>query len=562
MLDIWLNLFYTLCMSKKNLDKQIALLKEQSAEVDKQAEILAKQKEEEEKQGKVEIVEEVVPYNVFGRDFSVNSPNIVEFYKHRMKMMVVQYKLVGKVDDEGRYRISKDIKYDLIAMKKEIEEMGDDYYKVSTLYMKKYFNFTIKLTMLEDGKVKASLSLAEYVGKSVDGEVIYTHIADFVDVFDADYRIKLRKVFNLVDADAKNNDFDIPNLAVLMQDLFDMDLYIGGLYDMASQIYVMRMLKILESGGKLERDVIERYKQLVAAYENEEEDEQKGASATMSKSRRAQEKEKEKNINEKYKELLDKAIDEAGGLEKLNVDKKQLNSVVGEINKTNDAIEELSVAGIGEINMEEIRTTKSGGGVGGDSAKKKAKKKGDGDKKKDPKKKDKKKDDKKDDKKKSGGGVYWSPSKDDELLDDIILGLEELEDELEEDLEEIFEEEGAPKTDEEKQNTISAILDKAENEENEEQKLDNILNDEEGEHNSVIKEDEKEGFPSVNPNSQFPPEQEQVVVVEEVIVQEENVVARQTTTAVIQEDAVIVQEEQVIIKDEAGFTEDEYEMDM
>ncbi len=384
-------------MSKSSLDKQIEELQKQSAIVDKQVEAFeaeqkAKAEAEEEKK------KEIPPYKVFGRDFSVTNSKVVEFYNDRLEMMCVQYKLVGRVNQQKQYIIPEKIKIDLVAMKKEIEEMGDDYYKVTALYMKKHFNFTIKLEMLEDKRAKASLFIAEYVGEFIDQNTLYTHIADFVDVYDEEYRIKLRKAFNLVDADAKNNDFDIPELAVLLQDLFDIDLYIGGLYDMASQIYVMRMLKLLESGGEIEQEVLARYQELLSGLEN-------GDEANP------------RDINTKHKELLDKAIDSVGGLEKLTVDKKQLEGVLGEINKTNDAIKGLSVGGIMEVlNEDEGSKGSSGGGsksVGGKAKKKPAKKGGSksgGGKEKKKGGKDKKKGDKDKKGKSSGGGVLLEES--------------------------------------------------------------------------------------------------------------------------------------------------------
>lgn len=352
---------------KKKLDQQIALLKEQNKVVDKIGldKATAEKEQEVKEQERIRIASEENPYKVFGRDFSVTEPKTVEYYKDRMRMMALKYKLVGRVNDNGQYIVKKDIKEDLVSMQKQIDEQGDDYYKVSSTYMKKQFIFDIKLTLQEDGKAKASLYLNEYVGKNTNDEYIYSHIADFVDNFDADFRIKLRKVFNLVDADAKNNDYYIPNLAVMMQDLFDIDMYIGGLFDMASQIYVIRMLKLLESGGEVEKEVVEKYKKMLAEYEKEGEESEKDESLEgevkdknkkdKSKNRGKKDKEdQDKNINTKHKEFLDKAIDSVGGMESLSVDKTEFDKIVGEMNKTDDAIRELTVAGVSEVNTVEV----------------------------------------------------------------------------------------------------------------------------------------------------------------------------------------------------------------
>lgn len=399
-------------MSKK-LDRQIAELKKASEELDKKV-AEAKLNEENSEKVKEEVAPPPKPYVVFGRGFTATQPNIIEYYQNRLEMMVFRYKLVGRFDLDGQYSIPKEVKYELIQMQKSIEEMGSDYYKVSALYMKKYFNFTIKLTMLDDGKAKASLSIAEYAGLNVDGETIYTHIGDFIDDYDENYRIKLRRVFNLVDADAKNDDFKIPTLAVLMQDLIDTDLYIGELYDMASQIYVIRMLKLLAKGGEVEKQIIERYKELLSEMKDEPEEEN-GKDKFKIKPK--------KLINERYKELLDKSIDEKGGLEKLKIDKKEFADCVDELNKTDKAIGELTTTGAGVLDIEEIKSiaTKKEGDKGSSSSSspekkpqnKKPQNKGAG--KSAPgkgKPKSKKDDDSKGKKKNSGGGVYWETPKD------------------------------------------------------------------------------------------------------------------------------------------------------
>lgn len=398
-------------MNKKKLDNQIEALKVQAKQLEvAEVEFLERQKKEEEEKRLAEekALAEAKPYKVFGRDIFVKDRDIVEFYKNRMKVMEVQYRLVGKVNDEGEYVISDEIKYDLVAMKKAIEEMGDDYYKASALYMKKYFNFTIKLTMLDDGRARAVLCIAEYVGKYADDETIYTFVAEFVDVYDADFRVKLRKAFNLFDVEVKNDDFNVPSLAVLMQDLYDIDQYVGGLYDLSSQIYVIRMLKVLESGGEVEQEILERYKQLVSQLEEEE------SLDDPFKPKRDRE-------NSKLKELLDKAIDEKGGLESLDVDKEQLKKVVGEVNQTEEAIGNIKIGGMLEIDLPNKKEGGSGGG--GSSAKKKSKKKSSS---KDSKGKDKKnkKKDKKADKKKGDGVTYDnSNSKSFDELMTVIKGM-------------------------------------------------------------------------------------------------------------------------------------------
>ena len=261
-----------------------------------------------------------VSYKVYGKDFSLQDKDFIDYYKTRMKIMAMRYMLVGRVNNDGVYKIRDEIKYDLIKMYKEINDSGEFFYKANCIYMKKYFYFDIKISLLDNNKAKASLYLSEFVDDFLDEEYITSHIADFVDNYDEHFRVKVRQAFNLFDVAIKNEDTKISNLAVLMQDEYDIGLVVGSLYDLASQIYVLRMLKLLEAqGGEQGQLIIRRYKELI--IDKDEADI------------------KEKYKNTKYKSLLDRAIDEIGGIEKLNVNKDDLKSIVLEINKSVRAID-------------------------------------------------------------------------------------------------------------------------------------------------------------------------------------------------------------------------------
>lgn len=298
---------------------------------------------------------EVKPYQVFGQDFSVSDPEIIDYYKTRMKMMTIKFKLVGRVDENAQYKVPDAIRYDLIKMEKEIEENGEDYYKAISLYMKKHFFFHIKIVPVEDGKAKASLYLSEYVEDFLGMEYIVSHVADFIDTNDDEYRIRLRKAFNLVDVATKVDDFAVPELAVLMQDNFDLELIIGGLYDMASQIFIMRMLKALEESGEAGAKVLAKYRQLLAASQGIEIN--------------------EKFRNSHYKALLDRAIDELGGYEKLGLDPQVMNSIMKDMNGTVKAIDNASgKRGVLEMNLPKTEDKKK---VAGKSVKSPSNKKSD-----------------------------------------------------------------------------------------------------------------------------------------------------------------------------------------
>ena len=205
----------------------------------------------------------IEPYKVFGRDFSLTDPDYIRYYKIRMKIMAVRYQLLGRVNNNGVYQIPAVIKQELVSMFKEIEDMDHDWYRASAVYMKKYYFFHVKLTMLENNMAKASLYLSEFVDDFLEDEYIVSHIADFVDVYDDEFRIKVRQAFNLVDVAVPMSDMQVPNIAVVVQDAIDIEMLVGGLYDIASQIYVMRMLKLLEGAGEKGQAIIRRYKELI-----------------------------------------------------------------------------------------------------------------------------------------------------------------------------------------------------------------------------------------------------------------------------------------------------------
>ena len=175
------------------------------------------------------------PYPVFGTDFTIYEGDFIEFYKARMKIMAIKFKLVGQVNSQGTYVINEDIRRDLVRMEKEIEDSGETFYKAIALYMRKYFYFHIKIEEKENGMAKATLYLSEFVDGFLGQDYIVTPVAEYNSINDDEFRIRVRKAFHLVDVEVKNDDTAVPDLAVIMQDALDMELLLGGFFDMASQ---------------------------------------------------------------------------------------------------------------------------------------------------------------------------------------------------------------------------------------------------------------------------------------------------------------------------------------
>ena len=271
-------------------------------------------------------VQPIKPLKIYGSDYETSDEDEISYYKNMFHMLSIKCGLVGRFTRTGKYIVPDDIKTDLIRMNKEISDSGENYYKANTQYMKKNFFFTIKMEMIDDKKAKASLYLQEEADGVFSGQYLTSHIADFVEEYSEYFRINVRKVFNLLDVALINEDFRIPALALLMQDYIDLELFIAGLYDTACQMYLLKMLKLLEEeGGEEGLEILKRYKELIAHLELGQ----------------GEGKSKYKYAN--YKNMLDKAILEKGGLSKLNLPQDKVKNIVKEMNKSVKSIEDLKL---------------------------------------------------------------------------------------------------------------------------------------------------------------------------------------------------------------------------
>ena len=251
--------------------------------------------------------EEVPPFVTYGGDVTIKEADNIFYYKTRYRFLTATFKLVGKFDSKGRYIVSDDVKRELIKLVKEIDFASEDEYRASISYFGKEFRFLVKITPLNDGKSKASLYMEEYVGKSLKEEYLVTKIADYVDKNDDEFRIKVRKAFSLSDIAIAINEFEVPNITVIMQNALDVDLVVGELFDMASQIYLLRLLKLLEETPE-GREIIAKYKSLLDGSENAFE--RKFTYLRM---------------------LLERVIDDNGGFEVLGLKKEDKKKLVNDL---------------------------------------------------------------------------------------------------------------------------------------------------------------------------------------------------------------------------------------
>lgn len=277
--------------SLKNVHKQ-----ETSKNADEKESSSAKQVEKEKKK-----------FQVFGqKDVYLSNIDFIDYQKINNKMLFLQFHLMGQFDENGKYYIKEDIRRDLVHVQKEIQEEDDKGFLAEVRYAKVLFNFEVEIEY-KDAEAKASLFIIE----KVDDQTIKTLLDSFSDANDADFRIKVRQRFNLVDVAVAVRDEEVPNLNIWIYWQNEEYLYWKDLYEMGSQFFVLRALAILEGYGELGAKIIERYNAKLSQFEDS-------------------------LPNRKYtkaKEILDEVLGEFGGIEKVDEGKGKLQTLAEEFNK-------------------------------------------------------------------------------------------------------------------------------------------------------------------------------------------------------------------------------------
>ena len=283
---------FNLASVENNKDKVL----EQKEDSQKQ-ENVSQEKEEEQK----------IEYKVFGNDdLLLKKIDFLDYQKISNKMLFLQYHLLGQFDNVGNYYINNDIKKDLIKVQKEIQVEDSNGYVAHLRYAKLVFEFEINLTYNED-RAKASLVLVE---KLYD-QTVKTVIDTYEEENNSDFRINVRKRYNLVDVAFTIRDEEVPNLNIWLYWQSEEYLYWQDLYEMGSQFFVLKAIAILETYGEKGAEIINIYKQQIEFV-------------------------KEKNGEPKFsklKEILDKVVNKFGGYEKLDEGNGKLGKLAQEFSK-------------------------------------------------------------------------------------------------------------------------------------------------------------------------------------------------------------------------------------
>lgn len=255
---------------------------------------------------KQETQEEKKEFEVFGENIILSKIDFINYQKISNKMLFLEFHLMGRFDDKGKYYINKDIKKDLVRVAKEIQDEDDRGFVATASFAKVIFHFEVEISYLED-KARANLFIVE----KVENRTIKTLVDSFEDVNDLNFRIKTRERFNLVDVAILCRDDEVPNLSIWLYWQNEEAQYWHDLYEMGSQFFVMRALKILEKYGQTGAKIIKRYNEILIAAENE------GQKKSYAES----------------KEVLDDVINSFGGIEKVDQEKGELKELVKAFNK-------------------------------------------------------------------------------------------------------------------------------------------------------------------------------------------------------------------------------------
>lgn len=263
-----------------------------------------------------EKVKEKTDFQVFGEDIVLSQIDFINYQKISNKMLFLQFHLLGRFDEKGNYFINNDIKQDLVRVIKEIQHEDDKGYLAEVRFADLIFNFDVELSYSQEG-AEAKL----YIVEKFDEHTIKTLVDSFKAPNDADFRIKVRERFNLVDVAVKTGDEEVPNLSIWIYWQSEEYMYWRDLYEMGSQFFVLRALSILEGYGKLGEEVINEYNRRLSELEDN------GSKRKFSRA----------------KEVLDDVFNKFGGIEKVDEGKDKLKSLAKEYNKPFLASESINV---------------------------------------------------------------------------------------------------------------------------------------------------------------------------------------------------------------------------
>lgn len=332
---------------------------------------------------------------VFDSNEILTSPEEIDYYKTCIKEFEASNRLIGEINDNGEYMISEKIRRDLALLPKELTQNGYNLVEAFSHILTKDLYFYIEIEEVEENQI-AYLYLIEKVDGYRDVQTLKSFIAKITQPKCDDFQEKARRVFNVQESISTIEEGRFINLVLQIQGRIDYWAELEDIMDLSSQIYVLRILTLLESEGEIGQKVIKEYNRRVKLEGLD-------------------------GVKKKYlalRKILDESIEMYGGKEKVFVKtKEEVKTIKAEFSTPIKKVEEIRSKQMNRPIAKrvvknapakaEAKPSKAGGKAAG-----KADKKGGGDKKGKDKKKDKGKDKekKKDDgKKKSSGGSSKAP---------------------------------------------------------------------------------------------------------------------------------------------------------
>lgn len=176
--------------------------------------------------------------------------------------------LLGNFSSDGKYKISdENILKELLNIPKKFQEKQDNVVYASSKLAEFVLNFKVVFDISESF-CKANIFLIE-IESDVEEDIKHLTLLDSVEeIYSPKFKDEVFKKWNIfVDEEINvKNDFLYEYLKTQNEEL----LFRKELVEILSQLYLVRMLKILENAGETGQKVLLQYKQLVEKFFNKD----------------------------------------------------------------------------------------------------------------------------------------------------------------------------------------------------------------------------------------------------------------------------------------------------
>lgn len=196
----------------------------------------------------------------FGSGRVLTAPEEIDYYKAIIKEMEAMNSLLGEVDESGQYNIPENIRKELVKIPKEKLSEDSNFIDSRCSIMGQELYFTIQMGFDEElEEFQASLYINEKVYGYEDISTIKTFVAYISQQDEKDIVSNARKAFNVQEVLSPIGEEDWPKIVLKIQERKDQWLVMNEIDELSSQIYVMRILQLLEKEGSLGQQVIKAY---------------------------------------------------------------------------------------------------------------------------------------------------------------------------------------------------------------------------------------------------------------------------------------------------------------